>query len=256
MMTLKEKHFEKIHSKFTSSISEKYDCGRICAPLNGGEPVCCSTENAIPVVEKSEWRVLRKRTEMWQKFKPFDKESKKIVEELTSSSCAIECKGAAHCERQNRTLACRAFPFCPYFNKDGEIEGISYYWFFEDRCWVISNMQIVEKAFVDELLAAYELVFKHDKDELEAFVDNSKQMRKVFSRKNRPIPVIGRDGNLYKIMPKTKGKMVPASFDEIPPHKVFSSDKAYRKEIKAYGHKAKGATLEPDWSIKDWWNHQ
>ena len=49
---------------------------------------------------------------------------------------------------------------------------------------------------------------------------------------------------------------MPATWDDFPPHEVFSSDKRYRKEIKAYGYEPKNATLTPDWSIKDWWNHQ
>jgi hypothetical protein len=255
-MALREKHFQQIHSKFGSSISETYDCGRICSPLNGGEPVCCSTQNAIPVVEKSEWQVLRKKTDLWKKFKPFDAESRKIVEDLAHSSCAIECKGASLCERQHRTLACRSFPFFPYFNKEKEILGITYYWIFEDRCWVISNMKIVEQKFIDELIEAYALVFKHDEDELEAFIEHSASMRRVFSRWKRPIPILGLDGTLYKIAPKSGGKLKSATWDDFPPHEVFASDKNYRKEIEAYGHDPKAATLKPDWSIKDWWNHQ
>lgn len=254
-MALKKKHFEKIHTRFQSSISETYDCGRICAPLNGGEPVCCSTQNAIPVVEKSEWKLLKKKTDLWKKFKPFDADSRKIVEELAESSCAIECKGAALCEREHRTLACRSFPFYPYFNKQKEIVGISYYWIFEDRCWVISNMQIVEQVFIDELIAAYKLVFKHDEDERQAFIDNSASQRRVFSRWKRPIPVLGLDGKLFKVLPKSDGQLHAAEWSDFPPHDVFSSDKRYRQEIKAYGYKAKKATLTPDWSIKDWWNH-
>ena len=252
-MALKEKHFDKIHKAFTSSISERFDCGRICAPLNGGEPVCCSTENAIPVVEKSEWRLLKKKTDLWHRYKPVDKHSREIVEELASTSCAIECKGAAHCERQHRTLACRAFPFYPYFNKKKEIVGLSHYWIFEDRCWVISNLQIVEKPFVDELLAAYALVFKHDEDERDAFIDQSVSMRRVFSKNKRPIPIIGPDGKLYKIMPKSD-TLEPATSEDFPPHKVFANDKNYHKEIEAYGYEPKPHhTLKPDWSVRDWW---
>lgn len=253
-MALKEKHFEQVHKKFGSSISEKYDCGRICAPLNGGEPVCCSTQNAIPVVEKSEWRLLRKKTDLWHRFKPTDADGRKVVEELASSSCAIECKGAAFCERQHRTLACRAFPFFPYFNKAKEVVGVSCYWIFEDRCWVISNLKIVEHRFIRELLDAFALVFRHDEDEREAYIDQSVSMRRVFSRWKRPIPVLAPDGKLYKVLPKSDGTLHKAKFADFPPHDVFASDKNYHAEIEAYGYDVKKHhTLRPDWSVKDWW---
>ena len=254
-MVAKEKHYEKIYRKFGSSISEAYDCGRICAPLNGGQPVCCTTDHAVPVVTNHEWRVLKKRTDLWSKFKPKDAVARQIVDDLPSTCRAVECKGAAFCERDNRSLACRAFPFFPYFTKDKELVGMSYYWTFEDRCWVMSNFQIVEAKFIKEFISTYEFLFKKDDDELEAFLEQSANMRRVFSRKNQVIPIIGRDGGYLKVLPKTGGKVVPAKLSDFKKHGPFVSDKAYRKEIKAEGGNPKGKTLEPDWSIKDWWNH-
>ncbi len=254
-MVAKARDYEKIYRKFGSSISEKYDCGRICAPLNGGQPVCCTTDHAVPIVTNHEWKLLQKRTDLWYKLKPKDKAAKEIVADLPDNCRAVECKGAAHCERHNRTLACRAFPFFPYFTKEKELIGLSYYWLFEDRCWVISNLQIVDQAFIDEFIWTYEYLFSKDDDELEAFLEQSQSMRKVFSRWNRPIPIIARDGSLLKVLPKSKGKIVPAKLSDFKKHGPFKSDKAYRDEIKLEGGKAKGKTLNPDWSIKDWWNH-
>jgi hypothetical protein len=255
-MSLKPKHFDKIYRNFESAISQTYDCGRMCAPLNDGQPVCCTADNAIPVVEKSEWKLLKGRTDLWKKYKPVDAASRKIVEELADSTCAVECKGAAFCERENRTLACRAFPFYPYFNKEKEIVGLAYYWIFEDRCWVLSNLQIVEQTYIDEILTAYKAVFKKDKDDRQAMVEQSASMRRVFSRQGRIIPIIAPDGSFKKVMPKSGGEIQDATIEDFAPHKNFSSDKNYRKAIKEWGGKAKGKTLSPDWSIKDWWNHK
>ena len=47
------KDFGVVFDRFQSTVS-RYDCGRFCAPLNNGEPVCCSTQNAVPVVHKVE----------------------------------------------------------------------------------------------------------------------------------------------------------------------------------------------------------
>lgn len=254
-MSMKPKHFDHVFKNFESAISEKYDCGRICAPLNGGEPVCCTADNAIPVVEKSEWKLLKKRTDLWRKYKPVDAASRKIVEELADTTCAIECKGAAHCERHNRTMACRAFPFYPYFTKEGELVGLAYYWIFEDRCWVISNLQIVEQTYIDEFLASYKYVFKRDEADEQAMKDQSAAMRRVFSRWNRVIPLIAPDGSFKKVLPKSGGKIVDAKIEDFEPHENFSSDKKYRKAIKEWGGKAKGKTLSPDWSEKEWWKN-
>ena len=178
-MTAKAKHYAKIYKRFSASISERYDCGRMCAPLNGGEPVCCSTQHAVPIVTTHEWEVLKKRTKMWHKFKPFDAATREIVNDLDSHCKAIECRGAKHCERDNRTLACRSFPFFPYFTKERELVGLSYYWTFEDRCWVISNLTIVEQEFIDEMIDTHEFLFRKDEDEKDAFVEQSASMRRV-----------------------------------------------------------------------------
>ena len=242
-MTASEKDFEHIYNIFSSNIAKKLDCGSICAPLNEGQPVCCSTENAIPVVEKEEWRLLKSRTDMWKKFKPFDRASKKIVDELPGSTCAVECKGAAFCERENRSLACRSFPFFPYFDSKGYLLGLSCYWEFEDRCWVISNLHVVEKKFVNEMIDAYEFLFKKDEDHYDAFFDESKRMRKFFSRRNKPIQIITRDMDYLLVLPKSKGRIIKTDSSSFIPYKPFTSDKQYKKAIKDAGQKPDGFSL-------------
>ena len=54
------KDFGVVFDRFQSTVS-RYDCGRFCAPLNNGEPVCCSTDNAIPIVDKTEFELLKGR---------------------------------------------------------------------------------------------------------------------------------------------------------------------------------------------------
>ena len=223
--------FAVIYDRFQSSIS-RYDCGQHCAPLNRGEPVCCTTRDAIPVVDKAEFALLRGRTDLWRRFKPHDAASRKIVEELHPTCAAIECKGARHCQRDNRTLACRSFPFFPYVTRTGEIIGLAYYWTFEDRCWVISNLKIVERAFVRDFLSAYDYLFEKDPEEFQTMKDYSATMRRVFSRANRFIPIIGRDGGYFKVMPKS-GEVRPARVEEFKPHGPYKSPQAYQRAVKA-----------------------
>ena len=82
--------FARIYEMFQAPIS-RYDCGRHCSPLNGGEPVCCSTDHAIPVVDRAEWDLLRRRTKLWHRYRPNDRAGKTIVGDLAKSCLAIEC---------------------------------------------------------------------------------------------------------------------------------------------------------------------
>lgn len=225
--------FGVVFDRFQSSVS-RYDCGKFCSPLNNGEPVCCSTDNAIPIVDKTEFQYLRSRSDLWHAYKPTDAASRQIVQELHKSCAAVECKGARFCERDNRSMACRAFPFYPYFTAEGELVGLGTYWGFEDRCWLISNMQVVERDFVREFIAAYEYIFQRDPDELKAMKSQSAYHRRTFSRRNEPIALIGRDGGFFKVLPYT-GRIVPMEAGKLPRYGAYKSEAAYRRAVKDAG---------------------
>lgn len=235
--------FAAVFDRFQASVS-RFDCGRFCAPLNDGEPVCCSTKNAIPIVDKTEFQLLKSRSDLWRPFKPYDANSRQIVAELHKSCAAIECKGAKHCERDNRSMACRAFPFYPYFTRAGEMIGLATYWTFEDRCWLISNMQVVERDFVREFIAAYDYIFARDPDELKAMKSQSANHRRTFSRRNEAIALIGRDGGFFKVLPRS-GRIVPLKADKLPRYGAYVSRAAYRKAAKQAGGDPANATQVP-----------
>lgn len=234
--------FREIHDRFTATVS-RYDCGKWCAPLNGGEPVCCSTSQAIPIVQRNEYKLLRQRTNMWHRFKPVDAASRAVVKDLHESCLAIECRGARHCEREHRTLACRAFPFFPYFPRSGNFIGLAYYWIFADRCWLMSHVEVVERDFVKEFCEAYELLFAADPDERQAFRDQSAAMRRVYTRRKKPIPLIGRDGGYFAVQPGT-GEIKPAKVTDFERHGPYVSAKAYREAVEAHSGGTEEMTVE------------
>jgi len=215
-MSVKPKHYAEMFDRFQAPISKVYDCGSKCAPYNGGQPVCCTTDYAIPIVEKTEWKLLKSRTDMWKPYKAVTADAKRELADLKGSDCcAIECKGAAHCERDNRSMACRSFPFYPYFNPEGEFVGLACYWGFEGQCWVISNITIVEKKFVKQFIDSHEYMFKEDDDWRGTYIDQSVSHRRVYSRRGEKFAVIGRDFKYYWVLPKSGGKMVPATKAQI-----------------------------------------
>ena len=228
--TITPADFATLYDGFTAPIS-RFDCGRKCAPLNGGSPVCCSTENAVPVVHKVEFEFLKGRTDLWAKFKPYDYATRQIVAELTSDCMAIHCKGARQCERDNRTMACRSFPFYPYLTRQKEFVGLGTYWVFEDRCWMMSNLEIVDKKYVKEFIATYEALFVKDPSEFTTYVDFSASARRVYSRWKREIPLLGREGQLLIVEPSS-GTIRPGRKKDYPKIAPFSSEKEYRAAIK------------------------
>ena len=214
--------YRRVYEKFNAPVS-RFDCGRKCAPHNGGTPVCCDTEHAVPILDKGEFSLLTSRTDLWRRYKPTDASGRAVVADMHVENCAAECKGAAHCERENRTMACRAFPFFPYITREREIVGLAYYWTFEDRCWVISHLEIVTPDFVRECLAAFETIFAEDPLEFDTNRDQSADMRRLFTRRNRVIPLVGRDGGYFVVEPRTH-RIRPATPDEFPRHGPYKNE--------------------------------
>lgn len=208
--------YESIYAGFEAPVS-KYDCGRYCAEHNDGVPVCCSTKHCIPVARREEWDFLQTRSDLWHRYKPRTADEKKIKDELPRSILLIECKGAAACERENRSLSCRAFPFFPYVTRDYNFVGLTVYWHFEELCWVMSNLQIVERPFLNEFVSTFDLLFRRIPGELENFRDYSATMRRAFSRMKRTIPLLGRDGFHYEVTPKT-GDLHPVGVETFAKH--------------------------------------
>ncbi len=199
-MAASKKTFQQIFDIFKSPVSSR-DCGQHCSAHGDGGPLCCSTGHAVPIAQTEEWHVLNEAGDLWKPFKAYDEGTRELVDSLADSCVAIECKGAMHCERDQRSLSCRAFPFFPYVTREGDFIGMSHYWSFEDSCWMIENAKLVEKAFVSEFAEAYKILFDDDPEELEVFRDYSATMRRVFSRWKRPIPLIALDGTRQQILP-------------------------------------------------------
>lgn len=206
--------YRRVHADFEAPVSA-FDCERKCAPHNGGEPVCCSTEHAIPIADRAEFDLLRSQSDLWRRYTKTDAESRQAVGDLHRDCVAIECKGARHCERDNRTLACRAFPFGPYLTRQGEFLGLTYFRSFEDTCWVISNLGVVTPRFARECIAAFEAVFAVDRLEFEAHLASSAGMRRAFTRRGRNFPVIDRNGAWLAVEPRTHA-VRPAAAAEFP----------------------------------------
>jgi len=222
-----------LYDRFQASVS-RYDCGKYCAPLNNGEPVCCTTGHAIPIMDKTEFKLLQTRSDLWHKFKITNAADRDLLSDMHKSCMAAECKGARHCERDNRSFACRAFPFYPYITREDKVVGLATYWTFEDRCWLMSNMQVVEQDFIEEFIIAYEMVFEKDSYERKVMREQSANHRRRFSRLNRIIPLIGREGGFFKVMPRS-GEIRPAKITEFKKQGPFGSERAYKKAIKEAG---------------------
>ena len=96
---------------------------------------------------------------------------------------------------------------------------------------MISNMQIVERDFLDEFVSAFEYLFSVDPEEFDTYKKHSASMRRVFTRRRQPIPLIGREGGFFKVMPKT-AKVLPMTAAGLPKYGPYKSERAYARAVK------------------------
>ncbi len=191
---LRPKDFEALYSGFASPPA-RFDCGKKCAPFNEGVPFCCDSGWVVPVAHREEWKFLESRTRLWHEFRPRMPSELAMVEEVDEEqSVFIECRGAAHCERENRSVSCRAFPYEPYFDGEENFLGLVYNRVLEGKCYLVDRHRAATKKFVREFLRFFDRLFELLPGERELYVAQSRRYRRRMSRRKSPLVVLTPDG--------------------------------------------------------------
>lgn len=168
-----------------------YDCGKLCAPKYGGEPLCCQLENAVPMLYREEFRYLSKRTKMWSRWKPdnaLDKKQKK--EDETEILIFCECKGVKHCERKNRSVACRTFPLEPYFDSKGCFVGLIFMKEFREKCPLLWRLKDIKQSVIDKHYEFWRLIMDKKSDELDLYMSSSRGWRISATKRGIKPPIL------------------------------------------------------------------
>lgn len=166
----------------------KFDCGTLCAPGNGGVPVCCHAPSILPVLYKAELALLQKRSELWRQHVPTGADAP-LLQAARACDVFAVCKGHTHCERDNRALACRTFPFEPYLDHDDRFVGIVFAYDMAHLCPLITSAHEIEADFVAQCCAMWRQLFAFDDDERRFYAGLSRTLRRQFGRRGEAIPV-------------------------------------------------------------------
>ena len=169
--------FHELYIDFALPLCE-VDCGQKCGSYNDyGVPICCDIHQVIPSAFDLEWRYLKHNTDLWLPWSSAGSYDQKLDEELLDGQVLLECKGYQECQRDFRTLTCRAFPFYPYLNSQGALLGLAYYPEFRFGCWIISNLEIVSLAYKQGFQRAFQRVFELYPDYRLNYIDYSRYER-------------------------------------------------------------------------------
>lgn len=186
------------------------DCGQMCAPHNpSGKPFCCDICHAVPAAYLSEWETLQPVTDLWHVWRGDECQGEEtpasrriqIESETPNGMLLLACLGPQTCERENRLLSCRQFPFFPYVTSNYRFLGLAYDWEFESACWILSNLRHVSEAYRQSFVRTYDRIFALFQDEFESYAIRSEEMRAHFAMQRRRIPILHRDGGYRLVSP-------------------------------------------------------
>lgn len=197
--------FRDLYRGFDMPLCE-IDCGSKCGPYNDyGVPVCCDIHQVIPSAFELEWRYLRENTDLWKPWSSStDLDDQELEEGILDGQVLLQCKGYRDCEREFRSLTCRAFPFYPYLDSTGGLRGLAYYPEFRFGCWILSNLDVVEQSFKEAFQWVFQRVFELYPYYRQNFIEYSEYERYKAAKENEMIVLLGFAGDVRLIDPVTE----------------------------------------------------
>lgn len=189
-----------LYNNFNTPICE-IDCGEKCRVNNPNDkPFCCDITYAVPALYSQEWEHLSKVTSLW-----FPVEAQlTTIEEVPEGMVLRQCLGHKLCERHNRSLSCRQFPFFPYISSDYQFLGLAFEWEFLDKCWLTQNLSHVTKEFRSEFISTYDLLFSFHQDIFDNYHYHSQLCREFYSAQDLNLTILKRNGKNYCVDPRTE----------------------------------------------------
>ncbi len=168
-----------------------FDCGTLCREDNDGNPFCCVTENAIPFLYRKEFSLLKSRSDLWKIWEPKNRQEKNLKSAQEGEDTLFcECKGAAFCERENRSISCRTFPIEPYIDKRGALVALVFMKEFLSGCPLTKRKDDVRQDYIDSHFIFWEKLLLRRKEEFETYNKSSRAYRKWSKNTGLPIPLL------------------------------------------------------------------
>jgi hypothetical protein len=231
---IRPEEIKKFYANFAAPIAE-FDCGEKCAPHNeSGKPFCCDICHAVPTAYQSEWVYLLDNTDLWHEWKAEQctdtpeeaaAEVERLRKETPDTMVLMECLGPKQCQRNFRALTCRQFPFFPYIDSQGNLLGLSYYWEYENECWIINHLEVVTSKYIEQFIEAFEFIFTQMPQEFENYKTHSEVTRDEMIDMKRALPLLHRNGKAYKVTPSNERmrRVSPEAFPKFGPYKIAAA---------------------------------
>ncbi|MCJ7734663.1 MAG: hypothetical protein MUP11_08940 [Anaerolineales bacterium] len=197
------------------------DCGKKCGPYNDyGVPVCCDIQLLVPTAYALEWCYLQENTDLWLLWVDPGQNGNDLKNQVQDGLVLLACRGYQHCQRDYRTLTCRAFPFFPYLDSKGLFTGLAYYREYREKCWVISNLDLVTQEYKTEFQITFERIFQRYPDSRGNYQGYSQYVREEAALKGDKIILLDFSDDVFLIDPKSE-KLHRVDFDDLDSYGPF-----------------------------------
>jgi hypothetical protein len=230
--------FKELYRGFSLPLGE-IDCGERCGPFNDyGVPVCCDINILVPSAFKEEWSYLKASTDLWCPWHhPPGLAEEEMELDLQEGQVLLQCQGYQRCQREFRTITCRAFPFFPYRTAAGEFSGLAYYREFREQCWIISNLSQVSQAYKDQFRVTFQELFRLYPEIKEEYSDFSLYMREKSASMGEQLVLLDFSGAVQLIDPVNE-KATSCHYHELEAFGPFqvTREMAFPDEKEAHGN--------------------
>ena len=222
--SLERRFFEEIYRIFPHPLSN-IDCGEKCGPFNEyGVPVCCDINLIVPSAYQAEWDYLKDKTDLWQPWSSSNPVDADLEDDVQDGQVLLKCLGYQHCQRQFRTMTCRAFPFFPYLDGRGNFLGLVYFQEYEELCWIISNLSVVTSAYKADFQMAFERLFQQYPESKKSYSQYSSYLRKENISSDEKIILLDFEDNVLILDPDSEISY-QVSYDDLDSFGPFSITK-------------------------------
>ncbi|MBR5048572.1 MAG: hypothetical protein IKX74_02845 [Erysipelotrichaceae bacterium] len=167
---MKKVDYQKIYELLNRREILDFDCGLLCSAA------CCRPDGCYDEAVINEDYLLENDDEEMGIFLFPGEEKMSLPRDWQSSSledaqamgfpasweavCFVSCGGKKFCQRHKRPMQCRTFPFCPHLNENNELSLIYYPDELPYRCPIIEERIPVNKAYLKDLLEAWQLMLE------------------------------------------------------------------------------------------------
>ncbi len=219
-----KRFFEDLYRNFSQPLSQ-IDCGEKCGPFNEyGVPVCCDINLIIPSAYEAEWDYLQENTDLWSPWSSSGPIDSDLEDEKQDGQVLLKCLGYQYCQRNYRSLTCRAFPFFPYLDSRGNFIGLVYFHEYREMCWIISNLSVVSSEYKAEFQKAFVALFQEYPESKVSYIQYSTYLRNEMAVSGDKIILLDFVENIYIVDPESEISR-QVDFDDLESYGPFSITK-------------------------------